>query len=287
MISKSTIYRVQTVIVRIALGFAKPFPLSWRVVAAGKLCAALIVFVPSLRTRGEKNLTHVYPEMSKREKRRIIRGVASTIGQTLTEILFNQDYEHQAREFTLSGPGVAALKTARAEGKGAIIVSGHFGQWEAIRHALKAQGLETGAIYRPNNNPYFEPLFRAGIDHGGQPIIAKGYRGNRQMLRHIRSGGFIALLPDQHFNDGTRLHFLGQAAVTTLSPAQLALRYNLPLVPCFGLRKNGGVEITCETPISASQPIEMMQEFNHRLGAWVRRYPEQWLWFHRRWRVIS
>ena len=282
---KNTNYGVQATLIRGFLGAAKVLPLPLRAALAGHLTNAAIHLVPSLRRRAADNLHRVFPDMDPIQRRQILGQVARNTGRTLTEILFNQEFAVQAEAIPINGPGLEALREARAKGKGAIIVSGHFGQWEAIRHALKAQGLETGALYRPNNNPHYEPLFRRGIKAGGAPIIARGSVGNRNMIKHIRSGGFIALLMDQYIQDGTTLTFMGHPAVTSLSAAQMALRYDLPLVPIFSKRTRDGFEIIAEEPIPHTHAREMMQTFNDRLGEQVRAAPGQWHWLHNRWKI--
>lgn len=279
-------YILQAIFIRASLGIAGLFPLRWRTRFVGAITMGAVSIAPPLRRRAMENLALIYPEMSARQRRSMTRKIARNIGATLTEILFNEDFAPIARNYPIKGPGLAALTEARAQGKGAIILSGHFGQWEVIRHALMARGLETGAIYRPNNNPYYEPLFRAGIELSGKPIIAKGFAGNRQMLKHIKGGGFLAILPDQYVNDGEMLTFLGQPAVTSLAAAELALRYDVPLVPIFAPRNKDGILATLEAPIPHTTPAEMMQEFNDRLGAWVRAHPTQWYWVHQRWKVF-
>lgn len=281
---KSASYLIQAALIRAALWLVRRLPLHMRaqILAAGVQLA--VRFIPELARRALSNLAHIYPDMTRAQHRKILDQVGRNIGRTLTEILFNADYAPIGAQSPVSGPGLTVLGAAKAEGRGAILVSGHFGQWEAIRHALKARGMEVGAVYRPNNNPYYEPLFRAGIEVGGAPIIPKGPAGNRVMLRHIRSGGMIALLVDQFVQQGEVLSFMGQPAVTTLSPAELALRYELPLVPVFGLRVGRNVEVTLEDPIPPSDPETMMQAFNDRLEAWVRAHPGQWFWLHQRWR---
>lgn len=282
---KSASYRIQALFIRVILALSKVLPLTLRSAFVGHITNAAVHLVPGLHRRAEDNLRRVFPTMEPDERRRIIGQVARNTGRTLTEILFNEDFARRAESLPIAGPGLATLRTAQETGKGAIIVSGHFGQWEAIRHALKAHGLETGAVYRPNNNPYYEPLFRKGIEAGGAPIIARGPAGNRQMLKHIRSGGFIALLMDQYTQDGTTLSFMGHPTVTSLSAAQLALRYDLPLVPVFCTRTRDGFEIIAEEPIPHTSAPEMMQAFNDRLATRVHATPGQWLWLHNRWKI--
>ena len=277
-------YRLQGLALRALLALVAPLPLARRRRVLGAVTRALVLALPPLRARAARNLHLVRPEMSAPARRALIGAVGRNAGRTLTGIWFNADLAREAEALAAEGPGLDALRAARAEGRGALIVSGHFGEWEAIRHVLKREGMETGALYRPNNNPYYEPIFRAGIERGGQPIVPKGPQGMRAMLRHLRAGGFMAILADQHIRDGAVLDFLGHPATTTLSPAELALRYGLPLVPAFAPWEGGRPRIVIEAPIPTSDPETMMAAFNARLGAWVERHPDQWHWLHDRWK---
>jgi KDO2-lipid IV(A) lauroyltransferase len=285
---KDLLYRLQFAALRLVLALVRPLPLAARQRAVGAAAAALVTLAPPLMRRATDNLALVRPDMAPRARRRLARRVARNAGATLTTIWFNPDFAATLGEVEAEGPGLAAIRTARAEGRPALLVSGHFGRWEAIRHVLRREGLEVGAIYRPNNNPYYEPLFRGGIEAGGRPIVPKGRAGNRQMLRHLRDGGIMAILPDQAVSAGVDLDFLGHPARTSLAAAELARRYDAPLVPAFAPVEDGAegerVRVILEAPIPPGPPEEMMAAFNARLGAWVERHPEQWHWFHRRWK---
>ena len=264
----------------------KGTPLGLRGQVMGRLCQALTWMTPGLWQRVDKNLRSIYPQMCEHDRRILVRQVARNAGRTLTEILYNAEYATIASAFPVKGEGAAALRDAHARGRGAILISGHFGQWEAIRHALRAEGMEIGAVYRRNNNPDYEKLFLAGIEKGGHPIIAKGDKAHlRTMLKHLRKGGIVALLVDQHANSGAAwLTFMGQPAATSLSAAEMALRYGIPLIPVFGIRNDTGVEVVIENPLRLASAAEMMQAFNHRLEHHVRAHPDQWYWYHTRWR---
>lgn len=281
---RTALHFLQTLLIRGLLTITCILPLDLRAQIVGRVMQGVTFLVPPLRTRIDGNLDQVYPSMDRRTRRQLVGKVARNAGATLTEILFNADYAQTAKRFTVTGPGLEALNAARAEGRGALLVSGHFGQWEAIRHALRARGIEVGALYRPNNNPYYEPLFRRAIEIAGTPIIPKGPAGNRQLMRHLQDGGVMALLVDQYLQDGEVLDFLGLPASTTLSAAKLALRYDIPLIPVFGTRRGREVCVEMEAPIPPGAPVEMMQDFNDRLGARVLADPGQWNWYHQRWR---
>lgn len=287
--TKSLIYFAQYVPIAMLLGVSKLLPFNARGTMAAWVVGLAVRWLPPFRLRVDEGLLRVFPDMPRRERGKIALQVGRNMGRTLTEILYNTEFAKQTHRFIANGPGLQALHDAKAAGKGALIVSGHFGQWEAIRHYLKAQGLETGAVYRPNSNPWYEPHFLAGIREGGAPIVPKGNVGTIKMVRHIRKGGFFAILADQYVQFAPTIPFLGHDTSTTTSPAELALKYGIPLVPTFGRRAENGrnILITFQDPIAPSDPITMMAEFNDRIGAEILATPGQWYWLHRRWKTIE
>ncbi len=245
-------------------------------------------FVPRIsgsRNRIINGLKLVYPDISETEALKLCKKISQNAGRTLSEILFNAGYKNRLDLFDAQGPGLDVLRAAKAEGKGAIIVSAHFGQWEAIRHFMKSQDMETGAVYRQNSNPWYEQDFLKGIEQGGLPIVAKSSSGNVKMVRHLRKGGFFALLVDQKFQSGHLMPFLGHDALTPTAAAELALRYDLPLVPAFGTRDENGVNIHIEfeSAIEHTDALTMTQEVNDRISTRILAHPEQWYWLHKRW----
>ena len=127
-----------------------------RAQAFGGLVGLLVRFFPLARRRVESELRRIYPDMPRRERLDLCRNMGRNMGRTLYEILHCSEFQTLHHRNTVSGPGLAALQKAHAEGKGAIIVSGHFGQWEAVRSTLKSLGLETGAVYKPQTNRHYE-----------------------------------------------------------------------------------------------------------------------------------
>ena len=269
----------------IGLFFGRLMPFKMRGAFFAGLGGFLVPLIPGSRKRILSGLDRVFPDMPSDEKTHLCKAIAMNAGRTLSEILFNGSYKNRLDLFDVSGPGLDVLREAKVAGKGAIIVSAHFGQWEAIRHYLKSQDLETGAVYRENNNPWYELRFLAGIRHGGDPIVAKSAGGNLAMVKHLRKGGFFALLVDQKFQQGHLIPFLGVDALTTTSAAELALRYDLPLVPAFGTRDDNklNIHVEFEEPIVPSDALTMTGEVNDRISARIIDKPEQWYWLHKRW----
>lgn len=226
----------------------------------------------------------VYPQMPTVELNSLIRKVGRNTARTLTELMFNKEFAKTLDDVPVGGPGLTALQHAHAKGQGGVIVSAHFGQWEAIRHVLKAQGIEVGAVYRPNNNPYYEPLFVKNVEEGGRPLVPKGTAGTKAMIRHLRKGGFMAILADQKYWAGQELDFMGHGALTSIAPAELALKYDLVLVPAYATRTSaGGINIDFEAPIALSDAVQMTQAINDSISARIHAHPDQWHWLHQRW----
>jgi KDO2-lipid IV(A) lauroyltransferase len=184
-----------------------------------------------------------------------------------------------------SGPGWEALQAAQAAGKGAILVSGHFGQWEAVRAALMANGIEAGAMIRPVKNPWLDRDYLANVEAGGQPVIGRDGAGLRELVRHLKRGGVMAVLLDQYTRRGAPIEFLGHPAPSGTAIAELAVKYRLPMIPVYGTRQPDALHVLVEfeAPISPGTPVEMTQAAADSLAARVRATPGQYYWLHRRW----
>lgn len=244
---------------------------------------------PIARRRFDRELLRVWPDMPRADRMRLCRDMGRNMGRTLFEIYHCDQFQANDNFFRISGPGLTALEEARANGKGAIIVSGHFGQWEAIRAVLKERGMETGAVYRPQTNRHYQRRLHAGIMAGGEPILPTGATGTRALVKHVKNGGFVAILLDEKAPDGVSLPFLGHQAMTSTSAAQLALKYDIPMVPAFGTRIGDGKEflVEFEEPIDHTDAMTMTKTFNDGLSERILRTPDQWYWMLRRWRGVA
>lgn len=251
----------------------------------GTTFAAVMRWFPPASARFDREAKRVFPDMSRKDRAKLGRDMGRHMGRTLFEIYHDAEFQAHHDKFRVSGPGLDALKEAQAAGKGVIIVSGHFGQWEAVRAVIKMHGLESGAVYRPNKNRHYERRLRAGIEAGGKPILATGHVGTRALVRHLRGGGIISILLDEKYSEGVRLPFLGHDALTSLSAAQLALKYDLPMIPAYGIRiEDGNVfHVEFEAPIPHTDSVTMTRAFNDSLSARILENPDQWYWMLRRW----
>ncbi len=146
-----------------------------------------------------------------------------------------------------------------------------------------------GALYRRMANPFFNEHYVRMIRSVGTPMFEQGRRGMTQMVRHLKQGGIIAIVGDLHAHDGIDLDFFGKPALTSLVPAQLALKYDAALIPVYAIRQPNGLdfEIEMQEEIAHGDAVAMTQQVNDGLEALVRAHMEQWFWIHRRWKPLG
>jgi KDO2-lipid IV(A) lauroyltransferase len=226
------------------------------------------------------------PDLPSAEVRRLQGRVLNNAGRTLMEVYSGAEFKAHVANTPITGEGLQAILDARTRGQGVLLVSGHFGNYDVPRAVLSAQGHSVGALYYPFHNRFFDVHYRRTITAIGQPIFPRGHRGLAEMVRHLRKGGLLGLLNDQHMGHGKKLSFFGHPAKTALSAAELALKYNCLLVPVYGVRQPDGIsfQLQVEAPIAHSTPEVMTQALNDSLELQVRAHMDQWFWVHKRWK---
>jgi KDO2-lipid IV(A) lauroyltransferase len=261
-------------------------PYRLRVPLCGWAINHIVAPVAGYRQRIRDNLAHVLPDLPASEVARIVRAVPDNVGRTVIEIYSGAEFIAHAVTHPLTGDGVAALAEAHEAGRPVILVTGHFGNYDASRAALIARGYRVGALYMPMANPFFNAHYEQAIGAIGRPLFPRGKKGLGEMVRHLRGGGMLGMLVDQHMGHGAPLTFFGKTALTALSAADLALKYDALLVPTYGIRGPDGLSFTIvvEPPIPTGTPEAMTQALNDSLESLVRKHLDQWFWIHRRWK---
>ncbi|MEM9967105.1 MAG: lysophospholipid acyltransferase family protein [Pseudomonadota bacterium] len=266
--------------------FALLLPYPSRVRFFGNVMAWVIGPIAGYRARALSNLVLIWPRKERRARLRIARRCLHNIGRSFIENYSTDEFTQRMAKTPLEGPGVAALEKASNEGTPVILVTGHFGNYEAARAALVARGYDIGGLYRDMKNPYFNAHYVKTMEAFGGPVFPQGRKGTSGFVRHLKSGGQLVLLFDQHVLYAPILNFLGHPARTALSAAELALRYGAALIPFYGIREPDGLNFRAvlEAPIPHKDATQMTQMLNDSLAHRIDETPEQWFWVHRRWR---
>ncbi len=234
--------------------------------------------------RAEAALRDRMPELSDADRAAVIAEMMENFSRLLVE------YESLPRFYQDVGSwrveGAEHLRAAQAAANGRlVVVTAHFGHWEAVRAVSLAEGAPLALIYRAFNNRLLDAWFKRRIESTGQPAFHKGKTGARALYRHVTEGGGAMILVDQRAGGAPVLDFLGREAETSLAAAQLALRAGAPLLTARAVRQGEGFVVVFDPPVPEADAAEMMQTVNDRIADWVRTDPGQWFWLHRRWKV--
>ncbi|MEO1549429.1 MAG: acyltransferase [Pseudomonadota bacterium] len=280
-------HRIEAGLYRLMRGLTRPLPHRAQLRLGAGLGRVAFALIPGLYQRTKASVDLIYGDKPDDWRRDLVRRMGVNVGRSLIELMHAPGLLARGATAQISGPGVQSLMDAQANGTGALLLSGHFGQWEIVRAALKARGVEVGCIYRPFNNRAYDAAFQAEIEQIGQPVLHKGRPGMRQLVKHLRAGGAMALLHDQRVYRGADIDFLGRPALTAMTAAEMGLKFGVPVIPCYGLRDAADptqVNVILEAPVPPSDPRTMTAALNDSLGAMVTQYPDQWFWLHRRWK---
>ncbi len=268
------------------IGLALALPYGWRVGFVGWLMRRVIGPVAGYSARARDNLALIWPDLTQAKRSAIAAASLDNAGRTLIENYSTRDFLARARAIEPTGPGYAALIEARNEGRPVILVSGHFGNYEAARASLVARGFVIGGLYRNLSNIYFNAHYVKTMQAFGGPVFPQGRAGTAGFVRHLKAGGQLVLLFDQDVPGAPVLPFLGQQARTATSAADLALRLKADLIPFFATRQSDGLgfDVTLDAAVPHGAPEAMMLAVTQALEARIRANPGQWFWIHRRWK---
>lgn len=261
-------------------------PYRWRVPLSGWVVSRLIAPLAGYRKRIRDNLALVLPDLPKSRVEEIVRAVPDNVGRTLIEIYSGPEFIARAAALPLTGAGVPALEEALAQKRPVILVTAHFGNYDATRAALIARGYPVGALYMNMSNASFNEHYVKAISGIGTPLFPRGRQGMGQMVKFLRGGGMLGMLIDQHMKSGELLPFFGHEALTALSAAELALKYDALCIPVYAIRQEDGLsfQVVIEAPIPHGDPVVMTQALSDSLETIVRDHLGQWFWIHRRWK---
>jgi len=265
-------------------------------ILVGKLISRLAYVVHGrLRRVGHRNLALAMPDLTARGRRGILKGVFRNIGRLMGE--FSQF--HKITTENIAGlveyDGFENYARASERGRGVLMLTGHFGAWELCAFAQGIYGHPLSFLVRPLDNPLLDRMIGRYRELSGNRTINKN-RAVKEVLDTLKRGKDVGLLIDVNTltDQGVFCDFFGMSACSTTGLAVFALRTDAPVVPGFLIwdERSGKHRLVFEPEIPLIRTGDFKEEvilntarFTKVIEDYVRRYPDQWLWVHKRWQT--
>ncbi|MGD2124487.1 MAG: lysophospholipid acyltransferase family protein [Desulfobacteraceae bacterium] len=270
-----------------------PFPVGQFL---GRILGTAVSVVPMIRTGVVlENIQQSFDGlMGKGEAKKLLRRVFMHFGQMVFEVPHVLRLSPVNLDKYVIIDGEENLRDAIKKGRGAFVLTGHFGNWELMSGAVALRFGNAAVVARPFD---FKPLDRLMLDLRSRfdtEVVYK-HRAMRRLVQLVKEKKMVGILLDQNVDwyEGAFVNFLGRRACTNKGLALMALRFGTPVVPVFSLRqKDGRYRIVIEREVNLiitgdrTRDIEENTAlFTAIIEAYVRKYPDHWFWFHRRWKT--
>jgi Kdo2-lipid IVA lauroyltransferase/acyltransferase len=259
------------------------------------LAAVVYRLFARLRRVGMSNLAMALPELPVDERKRILRGVYRHLGWQLVEFCRMTRYTPENSKNWMRTEGLERYLAAQARGKGVLVVTGHLGAWELSSFYHSLMGYPMGMVIRRLDNRRLDSFVNGIRCMHGNYVLHKDDFG-RGLLTAMRKGGTVGILMDTNITPpfGAFVKFFGMDACTALGLAHVARKTGAAVLPGFMFWETSeqryvlhfGPEITIpHTDDVSADILAGTQLCTAAIESWIRRYPDQWLWIHRRWKT--
>lgn len=238
------------------------------------------------------NMKLAFPEKSDAEIEGLLKESWNHMGRTFAEFPLMGRVRVFDKNSRVEVIGLERLKALKSDNQAAVLISGHFANWEIMAAVFSQANLPVHVTYRPTNNPYFDKrIRRERAAYGIKLMVAKsGAKGAKALINALKSGESVALLNDQKFNEGIEVPFFGVGAMTAPGPTRLALKTGAPLIPMSIIRTHGAhFRVTVHAPIDIQNTGDRQKDIENgvlKINAFVENYirenPTDWFWVHRR-----
>jgi len=267
-------------------GFSRLLPLKW---ASALGFRVMHTIGPRLEKSRHirRNLELAFPDWSPAELTRMVAQVWGNFGSVMAEYPHLEQIVSERLEIV----GKNHAPPLQAEAKPAIFVTGHMGNWELAAATARVFGVPLVAVYNEQSNPIVNQRLMRLRQALGCDFLTKE-ESLRRMIRYLSKGTSVGILMDQRVDPGADLPFFGLATPTTPVPARLALKYAYDIVPIFVERLPGPrFRVVLRPALKPrvpdgdldSQALDVTQQINDAFEAWIRKHPDQWFCYKRRW----
>lgn len=280
-------HRLEALAYDLVTGLVRLLPFS-AVSALGGFIVKRIGPLTSKQHIVETGLRTAFPEKTDREISDLIRAQWENIGRTFAEF----PVTHRLRPFDKNSRiKIVGLEHYTAN-QPAIIVTGHFANWEVMATVLTQLDHPVRITYRKINNPLIDARVRKQREAYGTKFLVKksSHAGGRELFEALKSGESVALLNDQKFNTGVEVPFFGEPAMTAQGGVRLALKTGRPLLPMAVTREGSQFTVSFYSPIELVKTgdrdddvLAGVTQVSAFIETRVKENPSQWFWVHRRW----
>lgn len=280
-------HRFEALAYDVVTGLIRLLPFGF-VSGLGAFIVKIIGPLTSKRHIVETGLRTAFPEKSDADIKALMTAQWDNLGRTFAEFPLT----HRLRPSESLGRVSVRGLEHYADNQPAIIVTGHFANWEVMATVLTHLKHPVRITYRKINNPLIDARVRKQREaYGTKHLVKKsGHAGGRELFEALKSGESVALLNDQKFNTGVEVPFFGEPAMTAQGAVRLALKTGRPLVPMAVTRDKSKFTVTFYPPIDLQKSGERtadvlsgVMQINAFVEDRIRENPAQWFWVHRRW----
>ena len=246
------------------------------------------LLAPKFKSRRiiEKNIEIFSPNLSGIEKSFIISNMWKNYGKTFIEYIFLDKFKKSSTHIKIEG--IRHLDKIVEKDIPVIFVSGHFANFELMSMEITKKKIKLATIYRPLNNYFLNPFMEyLRKKYVCKNQIKKGINGVRDAINFVKKNYSIALMIDQRVSEGEKVDFFDKPALTTTLPAQLSLKFNLPIIPVFIERENSIFKLKFYdeiVPSNFNNKIKKTKKLNEILEQMIIKNPNEWIWTHNRWK---
>jgi Kdo2-lipid IVA lauroyltransferase/acyltransferase len=256
-----------------------------------RLGDALFFASAKLRRVTLKNLRQVFEsEWSEEQIRCVARQVFRNFGQTAVEFVCLPRMSREELRSRVRIDGLEHLKQALKAGKGVILISAHYGNWELMGARIAQEGVGMNVLARAADDGLTDRIVNDIRDAGGYRVFARG-GSLMPVLRCLRQNEAVGMLIDQNFRTGIFVDFFGRPAATASGAAEIALRTGATVLSAFVERQEDDTHLAVLSPLEIERTgdherdvVAVTQYFTKVIEDAVRRRPDQWMWFHDRWK---
>lgn len=260
--------------------------------AAGRFALSLGV---RDRRRAANHLSLAFPGLDDAGRHELLRRTARHLGLMLAEVVWLWRAQPAEVEKLCSAEGFEHLEGALAAGRGAVLITGHCGNWEMLNARLGVGGIPMTIAVREVYDPRINQLATALRARFGTEVVFRGKEAGQLLNDGLARNRVLGLLIDQDIRNvpGIFVPFFGRPAWTPSGAAMLALRKGVPVVPAFIHRRpDGGHHVTVHPPLDPPAGASLRERIERLTAAataaiedQIRTHPDQWVWMHRRWRT--